>query len=436
MSIATFFKISENKTSISTEILAGITTFAAMAYMIAVVPGMLHSGGGLPLVPTITAVLFTSVVASVVMGLYTNRPFVLGPGLGSVAIIAFTVVGQSGVSFPVAMGIVFIEGVIFMAISFLGVRDFITVIIPKSVKTAVAVGIGLFIALLGFRETGIVIAGPKNNLIFGNLGTTAALLSIGGFFLIVIFSAIRFRGGLIVTLIVITLLGIPLGVTKLPDHIVSAPSGLGSLFLHIDVLGALRVEYIPFLLALLIPDFFSSLGSALGVGGLMGALDKDGNLPEIEKVFYVDSTASTFGALFSVPVIVTYLESAAGVESGGRTGLTAVVSAICFAIMLFFVPLAVIVPQAATAPILMYIGISMMKGMRDVDYTRFAEYLPAFTCVVLTIFTFNVGNGVAAALIVRAIAQIVTGHAKDDHWSLYLIAIAMVGYFYLVAKGL
>lgn len=355
----------------------------------------------------------------------------LGPGLGSAANFSYTLLG-GGVPLPIASGIVFISGVLFMLVSFLGIRDFIVRIIPHSVKVSVGVGIGLFIGLLGFKQAGIVVAdADKNVLIFGDLTAINALMAIAGLFLILFFSVRRIKGGIILAILLVTL-----GVTQLPEAIFATPGSMDGMLLELDILGALDIKYLPFLLAFFIPDFFSTLGTLLGVGGQAGYLDEKGNLPGIEKNFYVDSSATTFGALFSCPVLTTYLESAAGVEAGGRTGLTAVVAALCFALMLFIAPLASMIPTAATAPALIYIGMSMLSAMKKVNYDDVTEYMPAFFCVAMTIFSFNSGNGIAAGLVIYAFLKLATGRWREDHWSVYLIAVAMLFYFGIVAGGL
>ncbi|MEH6530129.1 MAG: NCS2 family permease [Photobacterium frigidiphilum] len=431
-SLARWFDFQGNETNLKSEIIGGFTTFATMAYMVAVVPGML-SKGGLPFDTALTITVLMTVLTTVAMGIYTNRPFVLGPGLGSVAIFSFTLLGND-VPLSIASGIVFISGVLFMLVSFLGVRDFIVRIIPHSVKVSVGVGIGLFIALLGFKQAGVIIADPKKNvLIFGDLAATNTLVAMLGFFLVLFFVARKIQGGIIIAILLTTLISLPLGITSIPDSFFSMPGSIDSMFLQLDVMGALSPVYLPFLLAFFIPDFFSTLGTLLGVGSQAGYLDKDGNLPGIEKNFHVDSCATTFGALFSCPVLTTYVESSAGVEAGGRTGLTAIVTAGCFALTLFLAPLAGMIPTAATAPVLMYIGISMMGSMKKVNYDDITEYLPAFVCVAMSIFSFNAGNGIAAAMLVYAFLKLATGRYKEDHWSVYVIAASMIYYFYIVA---
>lgn len=293
--IARWFKFETNNTTMKKEIIAGLTTFATMAYIIAVVPGM-RSKGGLPFDSALTVTILMTVITTLAMAIYTNRPFVLAPGLGSVAIFSYTLLGND-VPLSIAAGIVFISGAIFMIVSFFGVRDFVVRVIPHSVKVSVGVGIGLFIALLGFKHAGIVVASTRKNvLIFGDLTATSSLIAILGFFLILFFTARKIQGGIILSIIITTLISLPLGISHVPDHFFSFPASIDGMFMQLDVVGALSPTYLPFLLAFFIPDFFSTLGTLLGVGGQAGYLDKDGNLPGIEKNFYVDSTATTLGS--------------------------------------------------------------------------------------------------------------------------------------------
>ncbi len=427
--IARWFKFADNGTSMKKEIIGGITTFATMAYIIAVVPGML-SKAGIPFASAMTVTILMTAITTLAMAFYTNRPFVLAPGLGSVAIFSFTLLGN-GVPLSIASGIIFISGVLFMLVSFFGVRDFIVRVIPHGIKVSVGVGIGLFIALLGAKQAGLVVANAhKNVLNFGDLTSPHTLLAIASFFLVLFFKVKKVQGGILLAIIITTLVALPLGMAKMPDELFSMPASISSLAFHLDIGGALHAKYLPFLLACFITDFFYTLGTLLGVGAQAGYLDKEGNLPGIDKNFHVDSTATTFGALFSCPVLTTYLESSAGVEAGGRTGFTAVVTAVCFLLTLFVAPIAGIIPGAATAAVLMYIGISMMQNIRRINFDDVSDYLPAFISIVITIFTFNAGNGIAAALVVYAFIKLVSGRGREDHWSVYLIALLMLLYFY------
>ncbi len=430
--ISHYFRFTENNTNLKTEIIAGLTTFATMVYIVAVVPGML-AGGGVPKNAALSVTILMTAITTIVMGLYTNRPFVLGPGLGSVAIFSFTLL-KDGIPLSIAAGIVFLSGAVFILISFLGIRDFVVKIIPSSVKIAIGAGIGLFIANLGFRQAGIVVANANKNVLnFGDLTSSTVWLAVIGFFLIILFESKKVKGGMIFAIILTTLLGIPMGITKLPHSFVAIPGSIRPMAFKLDILKAINIRYLPFFFAFFIPDFFSTLGTLLGVSAEAGYLDKNGNLPGIEKCFYVDSCATSFGALFSCPVMTTYMESSAGVGAGGRTGLTAIVAAGAFLATFFFSPLFLMIPSAATAPALMYIGTSMLKSTAKIDYSDFNEFFPALLCIVLTLFSFNSGNGIAAAIIVYAFLKLISGKFKEVHWSLYLIALLMIYYFYIVA---
>lgn len=430
--IKAFFEFDKFQTNFKTEVIAGCSTFAAMVYIVAVIPGML-SVGGLSFGEAMTVTVLMTVITTTVMALYTNRPFVLGPGLSSTAIFSFTLLG-SGVPISIASGIVFISGVLFMLISFFGMREFIVRVIPHGIKVSIGVAIGLFIVQLSLTQAGFIVANEKLNVLnFGDLTSSSAVLSMLGFCLVLFCSIRKVPGGIILSIILISIIGIPLGITKFPDSVIAKPEPIENMVFQLDVLGALDLKYLPFLLAFFIPDFFSTLGTLIGVSERAGYLDENGDLPGIEKNFHVDSTATTFGSLFSCPVLTTYVESSVGVEAGGRTGFTGLVTAALFLLTLFLSPLATVIPMEATAPVMIYIGFSMMRLIRKIDFDDITEYMPAFFCVAMTVFSFNSGNGIAAALIVYAFLKLVTGRFKEDHWSVYVIALAMIFYFYIVS---
>ncbi len=239
-------------------------------------------------------------------------------------------------------------------------------------------------------------------------------------------------GGMILAILATTVIGIPFGVTKLPESLFSLPANVGKQFLQVDFIGALNFAYIPFLIALFVPDFFSTFGTVLGVGAKAGYLDEDGNLPDIDKCFKVDAVATCFGALFCMPSMTTYLESSAGVEAGGKTGLTVVFTSIFFALSLFLAPLALIIPSAATGPILIFIGINMLSGMRNVNYSDITEYVPAFICVTFTIFANNIANGICVALPAYVIMKIAAGKIKEIEPVMYVLVVVCLLYFYTI----
>lgn len=429
------FTLQEHGTDVKTELIAGLTTFATMAYTLAIIPKILHEAG-LPTGAVLTAMVVMIFLTTMAMGLYTNRPFALAPGLGSVAIFSVTLVQGQKIPWEVASGIVFISGMVFVLVTVLGIRDLIVKIIPKGIKVSISAGVGLFICLLGFRNAKIIVANAsRNTLDFGNLLSPIVMLAVIGFIILLILEARKIRGGVLLAIILTTIIGIPMGITKLPTAIFSLPTSMWDISFKLDIIGALDLKYLPYFFAFFIPDFFSSLGTALGVGGKAGFLDEKGNLPGINKVFQVDSVAATFASLFSMPVLVTYLESASGVEAGGRTGLTAITTAILFLLTLFITPIALMIPVAATAPVLILVGMSMLMGMRNIDYTDITEYLPAFLSIALTIFTFNVGNGISAALLAFVILKIASGRSKELQLGHYLLCVVLMYYFYTVAHA-
>lgn len=424
------FKLKENRTDIKTELIAGLTTFATMAYVLATVPSIMSSAGfGKSRV--LTMVIILCAITSIAMGIVTNRPFVLGPGLGSVAIYSISMIIGEGISPAVASGVIFWEGLLFVIISFIGLRDIIVKLIPLSIKISISAGIGLFISLLGFRNAGIIIANAKKNVLgFGDLTTPTAILAIIGLIILLILEVRKVKGGVILAIILTTLIGIPMGVTKIPTSFLAAPGNPTDMIFNIDVMGALNIKYLPFLFALFIPDFFSTFGTVIGVGAKAGLLDKNGNLPGIEKCFYVDSISTVLGSLFCMPCMTTYLESASGVEAGGKTGLTAVATSFIFILMFLITPLALMIPSAATAPTLILMGVKMLSGMKNINYEDTTECVPAFLSVALTIFTNNVANGIAAAIIVYVILKIASGKHKELPLTMYPFAAVLCYYFY------
>lgn len=422
------FRLSYYNTNIKTEMIAGLTTFVTMAYVLATVPNMLGNAG-LNKSAVMTAVIFLIVVTTCAMAFYTNRPFALAPGLGSTGIVV-SMITNEGIAPEVAAGVIFLSGILFIAISFLGLREAVVKVIPVSLKQAVSAGIGLFIAFLGAKSCGLIVASEKKNcLMFGNLNSPEVILCLIGFCLMLVVKMKNIPGGIVLAILITTVAGIPLGVTQLPDKIIAMPGKMDDLFLNIDVKGALSTAYIPFLIALFIPDFFSTFGTVLGVGAKAGYLDKKGNLPGIERCFQVDAIATSLGALFGIPSMTTYLESSAGVEAGGKTGLTVVFTGVCFLLMLFFSPVVLMIPTAATAPVLIYIGIHMLGAMRNIDYSDLTEYIPAFLCIGFTIFANNIANGICIAIPVYVLMKLIAGKRKEIQPIMYIVTAICILYF-------
>lgn len=388
------FQLSSYGTNVKTELLAGLTTFVTMAYVLATVPSLLGNAG-LDRNVMFTAMILLIILTTCAMAFYTNRPFALAPGLGSVGIVA-SMISNEGISAPVAAGVIFWSGVLFILISFLGLREAVVRTIPVSLKQAVSAGIGLFIALLGAKNCGLIVAdADKNNLAFGDLASPSVIVAVIGFIILLVIRTRNVPGGMILAILITTVIGIPFGVTELPSSPFSLPADIGSQFMNIDFIGALDFAYIPFLIALFIPDFFSTFGTVLGVGAKAGYLDEDGNLPGIDKCFKVDAIATSFGALFGMPSMTTYLES-----------------------------------SAATGPILIFIGINMLSSMSKIHYEDLTEAVPAFICIAFTIFANNIANGICAAIPAYFIMKIAAGKVKELSPVMYIMVAVCLLYFY------
>lgn len=421
------FKLSEYNTNIKKELVAGFATFITMAYVLATIPNIL-STAGFDKSATLVSMVFLIIVTSVAMALYTNRPFALAPGLGSVSVVS-GMVASEGIPVDITAGVIVLSGILFIAITYFGLRKAVVEVIPKSLKYSISAGIGFFIALIGVRSTKLIVANAaKNRLVFGDLSSPAVILTIIGFIIILILKSRKVPGYIIFSIILTTIIGLPMGLTKLPTQIISIPSVANSNFLNVDIVGAFSFKYFPFLIALFIPDFFSTFGTVLGVSAKAGYLDENGDLPGIDDCFKVDAISTAVGGLFCMPCLTTYLESSVGIESGGRTGLTVISTSFFFLIALFFAPLALMIPKAATAPALIYIGITMLTAMKNIDYSDFTEYFPAFVSIVFTIFASNIANGICLAIPVYFILKVATGKIKELSPVMYVMTAISILY--------
>ena len=423
------FKFLDNGTNLKTELIAGLTTFATMSYVLATIPNILE-GAGLNRASILTALIIFIIICSVAMALYTNRPFALAPGLSSVAIIG-TTLPQMNMPVEVAFGLVFLSGVIFVIISFVGIREIVVKAIPASVKISISAGIGLYISLIGLKMAGVIVANPKSNTLnLGDMTTAKSILFAIGFLLILVLEARKIKGSLILAILIVTIIGIPMGVTKVPTNLVNVPTGISDVSFKIDILGALKPEYFPWIFTFFVPDFFGTMGIILGIANRAGWLDKDGNMQDIDRCFKVDSLSTVAGSFFCMPVMTTYLESASGVEDGGRTGMTALVTSFFFALTLLFTPIALMVPGVATAPVLTIIGFQMLSSMKSVNYNDKTESLPAFIAVAMTIFTFNIATGLSLSVLSYIILKVFSGKGKEVPKAMYGLALVLIYYLY------
>lgn len=423
------FKLSNYpETDFKTEVIAGITTFFTMAYVLATIPNMLATNG-IPAGPILTSMIFLITATTIAMGVITNRPFALAPGLSSTAIVAGMIVNEN-IPPSIAAGIIFLSGMTFVIISFVGLREAVVRAIPLSLKQAFSVGIGINIATIGARNAGIIVANEaKNSLTFGVLNSPEVILAAIGFLVILWLHSRKVTGNIMLGIIVATIIGIPIGITKLPNQVIALPSSMGSRFLNIDIVSAFNMKYLPYIIPLFVSDFFSTLGTVIGVGTRAGFLDEDGNLDGIDRCFQVDAVSTVVGSLFGIPTMTTYLESSAGVESGGRTGLTAVVVGLCFILTIFFSPLALTIPTAAVSSALIFIGLNMMNSIKEIEFDDFTEAFPAFVCIAFIILSGSTANGICLAILVYVFLKLVSGKRDELDPLTYVLTLVSILYF-------
>ena len=424
------FHLSKHRTDVKTEVMAGLVTFMTMAYVVAVNPIIL-SAAGMPAEPLTVVTILVAAVFTLCMAFYTNRPFALAPAMGSNAFFAYAIVAAGMATWEQALGMVFISGVAFIALTLLGLREAITNLVPTSIKVSIGAAVGLFIAELGFSNAGLIQAG-NGLLTIGDIKAPPAMLAIMGFFIIATFMALRIKGALLWGILLTTVIGIPMGITELPDAIWSRPASIAPIAFQLDVMGSLKLAFIPLMFTFFAGDFFSTMGTLLGVSAKAGLLNEKGDLPDIQKPFLVDGIATTIGALLGTSTVTTYIESAAGVEEGGRTGLTAVTTAVAFLVLLLFTPVATMIPSAATAPALILIGLLMMPAIQSINFEDFTESLPAFITIVFTAFTFNLANGISLGIITYVLVKLVSGRHKEIPFGLYILCLPLLYYFYIL----
>jgi AGZA family xanthine/uracil permease-like MFS transporter len=424
------FRLSERGTSVRVELLGGATTFATMAYIVVVNPAIL-SFAGIPAGPSTVATILAAVFGTLLMGLYANRPIAVAPYMGENAFVAFGL-AAIGATWPQMLGAVFVSGLVFLAITLLGVRAWLAEAISPSLKHAFAVGIGLFLALIGLYETGIVASGAGGvPLKIGNLRDPRVLLAVLGFLVIVVLLQRRVRGALLLGIAVTAAIGAVAGHGEAPKAVFAVPFtgdlSLAPLFLQMDVAGVLRFAFLPALLTLVIMGLLDTLGTLVGLGAAGGLLDEKGRFPQIEKPMAVDAVTCVFAGIVGTTTSGAYIESATGIREGARTGLAAVTTAALFAFTLFFVPLLEPLQRLhyAYAPALVAVGLLMTASARHVDFDDLTELVPAFATIVMMVFTYNIGNGLTAGLLLYPVVKVAAGRAREvkgGGWALAAIA--------------
>ncbi len=430
-----FFRLKEHNTTVKTEVLAGITTFMTMAYILAVNPGML-SATGMDAGGVFTATVVSSMIATLIMALYAKYPFALAPGMGLNAFFAFTVVlGPMGKSWQFALTAVLIEGIIFILLSFVKAREAIFDSIPMNLKHAVSVGIGLFIAIIGLSGAGIVVPGNGTVLALGDLTSGPVAVALFGILVTGVLLAKNVSGAILIGIIASTLIGIPLGVTMIPEgfSILSLPPSLAPVaFKFVGMEEILSMEMLVVVFTFLFVDIFDTVGTLAGVSSKAGFLDKDGKLPRVGKALMADAVGTVVGACLGTSTVTTYVESAAGVAGGGRTGLTSLATAGMFALALFFAPLFTMIPAAATGPALVIVGLFMMSPIKKIDFEDFTDAIPAFLTIVMMPFAYSIADGIVFGMVSYVILKALTGRTKEISKVMWLLAVLFVLKFVLM----
>jgi adenine/guanine/hypoxanthine permease len=418
------FHLKEFGTTARTEILAGVTTFLTMAYIIFVNPSILSVTGmdpGALFVATCLAAAF----GSAMMGLVANYPIALAPGMGLNAYFAFGVVKGMGYSWEAALGAVFISGVIFLILSILPVREWIINAIPKSLKMAIGAGIGLFLGIIALQAAGIVIDHPATLVTLGDLHAPTTILAVLGFFLMVALDRLRVPGAIIIAILATAAVGILLGISEFKG-IVSAPPSLRPTFLAMDLSAALNAGLIAIIFTFLFVDLFDNTGTLIGVAHRAGLIGPDGRIPRLGRALISDSSAAMVGAALGTSTTTSYIESAAGVKAGGRTGMTAVVVALLFLAALFLSPLASTIPAYATAPALLYVACLMTRGLTEIDWEDASEFVPAVVTALAMPLTYSIAHGIAFGFVAYAAIKILSGRFRDLNAALVILAVLFV----------
>ena len=432
MSLETFFKLKEHGSDVRTEVVAGITTFLTMAYIIFVNPTILGDAG-MPKEAVFAATCLAAALGTAIMALYANYPIGMAPGMGLNAYFAYAVVLGMGVPWQTALGAVFISGCLFVAVSVLGLREMIVNGIPHSLRTAITVGLGLFLALIALKSAGLVVASPATMVTAGDLHKPPALMAIFGFLLIVTLDCLKVRGAILIGIVAVTVLSFFFGGNRFAG-LVSLPPSLAPTLLQLDVPGALSMGVVNVVLVFFLVELFDATGTLMGVASRAGLL-VEGKMKRLGRALLADSVAIVAGSALGTSSTTAYIESAAGVQAGGRTGLSALVVALLFLACLFIAPLAGAVPAYATAPALLFVACLMLKELGAIDWTDTTESVPAAITALVIPFTYSIAQGIAFGFITYAVLKLTTGRARAVKPIVWIIAAVFVFRFAYLTGG-
>ncbi len=425
--IQKIFGMDPAKHSIRTEIIAGITTFLTMAYILAVNPSIFGALAtqGMPTDAVFTATALAAIVGCLVMSIYAKKPFGLAPGMGLNAFFVFTVCLGMGHSWQMALTAIFLEGILFILLTITNVRKLIVDAIPMNLKRAIGAGIGLYIAFIGLKSAGIIVSSDSTSVTLGTLSDSTSILAIIGLLLTSVLVILKVRGGMLLGILVTTIIGIPMGVTHF-NGLLSTPPSISSIFCQFEWSQIFSWDMVAIVFTFLFIDMFDTIGTVVGVSVKSGMVDEKGNVDGINKVLMADAVATVAGAMFGTSTTTTYIESASGVSEGGRTGLTSFTIAVCFAIALLFSPLFLAIPGAATGPVLFIVGVMMAAPVKEIDWEDYSEAIPAFVTMLLMPLAYSISDGIMLGMISYVVINALTGKFKKVSVTMWILAVLFV----------
>ncbi|MEC1068936.1 NCS2 family permease [Priestia megaterium] len=423
------FHLTERKTDVKTEILAGITTFVTMSYIIFVNPTIL-ADAGIPKEAAIAATIFATVFATLLFALWANIPIAVAPGMGLNAFFTYTVVLGEGLTWQTGLGAVFISGVVFFILTITGLRKKIIEGIPAILKSAISVGIGLFISFIGFKQAGIIVSSKENLVALGQLTKPGPFLALLGFIAVTVLTARKIKGAALISILLVSISGMVLGIVEAPKSISSVVSfsmpSMSETFLQMDIKSALHYGLFSIIFSFTLVELFDNLGSMIGLSKKAGLMDEKGEIKGLDKALMADSLATVASAAMGSTAMNAYVENAAGIAEGGKTGLKALVVAMLFLVSLLFTPLISIIPSFATAPILIMVGALMLTEIKNIPLDEITDAVPAFCTIILMPLTFSIGEGLALGFLSYTFVKLLAGKAKEIHWIMYIISAAFI----------
>ncbi len=425
------FGFDKNKNNVKTEILAGITTFMTMAYILAVNPSIMGVTG-MDKAALFTATALGAIISTLIMSVLAKLPFALAPGMGINAFFAYTVVLTMGYSWEFALTAVFIEGVVFIILTAFNIREMIINAIPKNIKHAISAGIGLFIAFIGLENTGIIVNNDAVLVGLGDISSPSVIVALAGIIITSVLLVLNVKGSLLIGILSSTVFALIFGITKFPENgIISLPPSIEPIFFKFDFSKLFTFDMLIVLFTFLFVDMFDTVGTLVGVSDKAGMLSKDGKIPRVKQALFADAIGTTIGAILGTSTVTTFVESAAGVSEGGRTGLTAFSTAMMFLIALFFAPIFIMIPSAATAPALFIVGLFMMSPILKIDFDDYSEAIPAFFTIIMMPLTYSISTGIVFGIVAYVFIKLFSGKFKDISLVMFILAILFILKFYL-----